>query len=760
MDGIELSRLQQLDASGKIAPLAPEDLPRFRAEIETFAATLADSGIAFADMPFELPDAPDPQELGEALANLFFKLNEIEGPKLSLIWRIVTDFATDYPSLMPLKDAGELIAADYDRGLAAGTRNAYHNREHAAETLICAHVLALLDLRQETPLSAEERLLLLFCALIYDWNHDGSEENGVYFRVEKRALETAKPYMAHVTPGQLLRTDLIVRASDLSGPHTFARQAVAWQRILARMNPDAQRPTPPPTPPGMEILATLFQPQHAATAEIAAMLRDADLLPLAGLTADYAAVQTSRLRDEWARPFAQAEYTGLLVNAMARPRTPRDERPILNGEPDNQIIVFGSRMGAFFNPNIPHVVNGHARLMQEMGEEPTEEEQQEAATTPEEEPGIDLSMFEEAKTEAESIAPPDPGITPEAIEAVRSSLSSAGFFDMPPFTMTMKSMEKLIGGTSSELMQRISLAENTADTLQRLHGVPGPIVSAVIAQLFDTIGLRVDDAVYRAAAAIAKEIDEGHGAGTADDIDGGERNPYHNNAHILDMVLLCDLLGQRASMRKAPASSPLARGLLLLAALVCNWHHTGKGNTVDGAYRHFYLQDRALAFAEPHLGQMSKELRQSLTILVRSTDPREPYSFCRAAYAFHVGLGPRPEVAANCESLSRVLGDPALCTLVARLNDVVFVPFAGLSPAYSARAMVQLGREIGTPIDFDFVRKNLISPMLSRPPYPGETPPAALMVGKNRIASFTSAEGQAIFNPAMHALLLAEHNRK
>lgn len=757
MEGIELSRLQQLDASGKIAPLAKEDLPRFRTEIETFAASLADNGFSFADMPFELPDSPDPQELGEATANLFFRLADIEGPKLSLIWRIITDFASDHPALLPLRDAGEMIAADYDRGLHAGTRNTYHNRQHTVETLVCAHLLTQLDLRQEEPLSAENRLILLISALIHDWNHDGSEKNGLYFRLEKRALEAAKPYFTHISPDQLLCIDLIVRASDLSGPHTYARQAVAWQRIMARMSRDEPRPTPPATPEGMEILSTLFQPQHAVTAEIAAMLRDADLMPMAGLTPDYAAVISSRLRDEWARPFAQAEYVEILVAALARPRTQRDERPQLAGEPADQIILFGSRMGLFFNANLLSVINGHARLMQDMGEEPVPEEE---AATPEEEPGIDLSMFEEAKSEAAIIEPAPSSVTPETIDGVRRALSAGGFFEMPPFTSVMKSTEKLLGGSSSELLQRISFAENTADTLQRLHGVSGPVVSAVIAHLFDTIGLRVDDNVYRAATAIAREIDEGRGAGTTDDEEGGERNPYHNSAHILDMLLLCDLLGQRATQRKAPASSPLARGLLLLAALICHWHHTGKGNKVDGVYHHFYLQDRALAFAEPHLGEMSKELRQSLTIMVRSTDGREPYAFCRAVYAFHVGLGHRPDVAPNCESLTRLLGDPALCTLVARLNDVVFVPFAGLSAAYSARAMVQMGREIGMPIDFDFVRKNLIGPMLSRPPYPGETPLAALMVNKNRVASFTSAEGQAIFNPAMHALLLADYKRK
>jgi len=70
--------------------------------------------------------------------------------------------------------------------------------------------------------------------------------------------------------------------------------------------------------------------------------------------------------------------------------------------------------------------------------------------------------------------------------------------------------------------------------------------------------------------------------------------------------------------------------------------------------------------------------------------------------------------------------------------------------------MVQLGREIGVVIDFNFVRKNLITPLLSRPPYPGEKPPPALILGKNRIASFTCAEAQALFNPGLHSLLASE----
>ncbi len=91
---------------------------------------------------------------------------------------------------------------------------------------------------------------------------------------------------------------------------------------------------------------------------------------------------------------------------------------------------------------------------------------------------------------------------------------------------------------------------------------------------------------------------------------------------------------------------------------------------------------------------------------------------------------------------------------------MLYIPFAGLGSAYSARSMVQLGREIGQVIDFNFVRKHLITPMLSRPLYPGEHPHPALLVSRTRVASFTSAEAQAIFNPAMQALLVAQARKE
>jgi hypothetical protein len=342
-------------------------------------------------------------------------------------------------------------------------------------------------------------------------------------------------------------------------------------------------------------------------------------------------------------------------------------------------------------------------------------------------------------------------MSPAEIMTLRTTLRESGFFDNPPFTMTAPA-SSLPTATAAPFR----LGEAIADGLLRLHSIPGPIMSAVVAEIFEQMRTKPTDPVAAAAMSIARAIDMGQGTGTKGDNPAGERNPYHNKNHILDLTLLCHLLNLRAAQRNATASTPLARSLLILAALVCHWHHPGHGNSEGGHYHYYRQQDCALDFADEAMAEMQTELRLMLQTLVRCTDPREPLLFARSAYHFHLGVIPQPEVLTGCDPLLRLISDPHLAVLANRLNDAIYLPFVGLSAAYSARSIVELGREIGQPIDFSFVRRNLIAPLLSRPLFQGEQPPAALLIGRDRVVSFTSAEAQALFNPTLQSLLLAQ----
>jgi len=721
-------------------PLKPDELPAFQAEVEAFAQRC---GLNFTQPPFILSDELDPQSFAAQIAETMYNFTRTEGPLLSLLWREFTKDST--PATEGLRATGEAIAADYDRGIGAGRSNAFHNPQHVAEVMLGVHALLLLAGQGENKVPPETRLTLMMAALVQDWHHDGTTNAGLPFRLENRALMRARPYFVagKLEPALIRKIDLLVRATDTAGPHEFARAALDWH--IARLTTGDENLPPPEVPPGYEALAPLLDVEEAETAEMSAQLRDADVLTQAGLTPDYAMLQNARLQDEWALPITPEEYREFLNVVLGRERLPTDEAQPQPYEDEGRIVGFASPDGQFFNSNIPLVAAGVLSHQEEVVAEVA------AAEAVVEEQGIDFSMLSEATETAAAELPPL--YPPEEIEALRKTLHESGYFDSPPFSLTAKAGDKALPSVTPV---KFSLTETTTDSIMRLHGVAGPVVSAVTAQVFSVVGLDPKSPLIKAAMGIAREIDLGHGVGTKDDIAGGEPNPYHNKNHTLDLLLLSHLLGLRASQRGSTASTAFPWGLLLLAALICHWHHTGGGNKVDGQYRNFYLQDRALDFAMPHLESMSTDLVMALQALVRATDPRDPLIFSRAAYNFHIGLGPEPEVPVGCEPLARLLSDPALTTVATRLNDAIYAPFVGLNPAYSARAMVQMGREIGVPIDFEFVRKNLILPMLSRPLLPGETPPQALMLAHNRVASFTSAEAQALFNPSLHILLLAK----
>lgn len=742
MEGISLNSrvFATLRAMTPTAALEVEQLPAFRTLVADLEQEALRNGLAFDSVPFMLPAAQDltASELADRITMVFYSLRTLNGPVMSLVWKQVTGFAQDKPQLANLLQAGERIAADWDRGLGLKPDNAYHTLQHTLETVLLAHFLSLIAARQRGPLSDEEHLLLLLAALCHDWYHDGSAGELQPFEMENISIQAMRTYVQDITLGQLNRLELMIRASDNNGPQLFFRELVRWHHH--------GRTTPvPDMPDAYMALAPLAQADQARTTELAAMLRDCDTIALCALTVDYAFMKSRQLGEEWMQPLTQQDYTDLLLTRLGH----FDERPCMI---DGQGLSFDSAPGRVFDLLLEQVISGHDQMLRDYAEH-------QPASPAADSEGIDLSVFEMVQQEAEAL-PTGPIITLESVASLKATLRSAGFFDAPPFVIEVRDSSSLIAQAQQALLQRIGLTEEAADSLIRLHTVSGPLFSAVISHLFEQIGLRIDDPVYRAASQIARDLDLGIGTGTKDDERGGERNPFTNQHHILDLLLLSDMMGQRATQRQAAASSPLARGLALLAAMICRWHHTGAGNTVEGQYRLFHLQDRALSFAAPYLEGMSRELRQSLEILVRGTDPRQPYAFTRAAFSYHVGLGPRPDIPAGCDSMARLLGDPALCTLAARLNDALFVPFVGLGRAFSARALVQLGQEIGQPIDFNFVRRNLIAPMLSRPIYPGERPHPAVLLGNNKVASFTTAEAQTLFNPAMQALMIQESDLK
>lgn len=192
-----------------------------------------------------------------------------------------------------LRKAGTAIAADIDRGLGSDDSLPYHNRQHFCEVMLSAHFVGLLG-----GFSVGERSELLFAALIHDFGHDGGTNENQPFRLERRALDLAAPYLeaAKIDGHVRARLAAAVLATEIAAGLPRARAWYRWH-ILAGPVPAGAEPVPE-----FEILA-----RDSVAARIAVALAEADAIGSVGLSRSYADLQQERLANEWGRPLGPSD---------------------------------------------------------------------------------------------------------------------------------------------------------------------------------------------------------------------------------------------------------------------------------------------------------------------------------------------------------------------------------------------------------------------------------------------------------------------
>lgn len=191
-----------------------------------------------------------------------------------------------------------------------------------------------------------------------------------------------------------------------------------------------------------------------------------------------------------------------------------------------------------------------------------------------------------------------------------------------------------------------------------------------------SLALGADEPMYRAGAAIARDVDNGIGAG----VPGG----YHNPRHYLE-VMLCALYlsrTQRLSTQRA--------GRVVTAALVHDFHHDGSRSS-DAPFR---LEALAAAKAEPYLRDagVSRELREQLCALVLATQPGAGVPFARACMEHHAGE-PAPSAAGLPAPLERLLEDRDLALEAVLLAEADVLPSIGLTVAHGRYEQDRLAAE-------------------------------------------------------------------
>lgn len=235
--------------------------------------------------------------------------------RVRFCFEVVTD-CLEIPPDLPLMQAGRRLAAAIDED-DSDDRNTYHTTIHFCEVMLGACFLSLL-----VDLDDAARLEIVVAALIHDFHHDGSGNGAVPFRLERKALDAAAPYLEEGDVAALQRRRLaaMVLATEMSRGAAFARACYAAQGSVLPLPPELR------AAPELADLAT-----DAVLALQALVLCEADVLPSVGLTVEHALALQDRLAAEWGTTltredkhrFVTADFPGFVVGGLFRPNVER-----------------------------------------------------------------------------------------------------------------------------------------------------------------------------------------------------------------------------------------------------------------------------------------------------------------------------------------------------------------------------------------------------------------------------------------------------
>jgi hypothetical protein len=184
----------------------------------------------------------------------------------------------------PLAVAGTRIAADLDDGVTGQARNAYHNSRHICEVLLCSLFLA-----KHAGLAGAQQARIAVAALVHDLHHDGTTNAGQPFRLERLAMDAARPCLAAagVAQEEITRIAALVLATEVTSGGPYARCCF---RHFHQGGPA------PAVLPGADPLGLLATDPDLAFQAV--LLAEADLLPSIALTYDHGMQCQERLSRE------------------------------------------------------------------------------------------------------------------------------------------------------------------------------------------------------------------------------------------------------------------------------------------------------------------------------------------------------------------------------------------------------------------------------------------------------------------------------
>jgi hypothetical protein len=228
------------------------------------------------------------------------------------------------------------------------------------------------------------------------------------------------------------------------------------------------------------------------------------------------------------------------------------------------------------------------------------------------------------------------------------------------------------------------VARDLVRCYQALAAVPDKVRTCLAAAL-DAAGLAPDAPLCRAGLQIARDIDAGVGAGTA--------NAYHNTQHF------CEVLLNALYLTRLAAAEPQPTREILLAALVHDFHHDGTTNGTIAFRLERLAADATLPYLEA--AGVAPPERARIVSLVFATELTTGMRFARQCHLHFSAATPPPSLDGIPAPLAAVASDAGLAREAVLVGEADLLSSVGLTVRYGQLQQQKLSDEWRKPLGAD-----------------------------------------------------------
>jgi len=219
---------------------------------------------------------------------------------------------------------------------------------------------------------------------------------------------------------------------------------------------------------------------------------------------------------------------------------------------------------------------------------------------------------------------------------------------------------------------------------ETLAGIPDK-VQACLAAALEAAGAGREAPLARAAMQIARDMDAGVGAGTA--------NAYHNTQHFCEVLLSALYLSRLAAVPAQPIRE------ILLAALVHDFHHDGTTNGTIAFRLERLAADATLPYLEA--AGVAPAERVRIVSLVFATELITGMRFARQCHLHFSAGAPRPSLEGIPAPLALLASDATLAREAVLVGEADLLSSVGLTVRYGHLQQQKLSREWQKPLGAD-----------------------------------------------------------